>query len=938
VAGEVLQSITETDIEDIRARAISNFISGRSEHAENELEAATALQTQDARIWSDLSAVRYELGRKENDPQRFASALAAAASAVNANPSLPEASFNYALAAEALHLQNAAAAALHRYLMLDSTSEWANEARQTLAALEAPKPTWKQTVAKIEQIGAAREAIADAVSTFPQQTRTWAEGECMARWAEAYLAHRDNDSIHWLSLAHMIGEDLRAKSGESLLQDAVAAIDKGTQSSQVTLANAYISYRRGRILYSQQNAGDAIPLLESAEQMFASGASPMQLLTRYYLANAFTDREENTHALMLLDTVERNLPASYIALRAHILWQRGYVLGRQGRLYESLQASLTSLSLFQHLEESENLARMLTNIAATQATLGRINDAWAYHRESFEAAFTSGSTLAIETTLNAAARDAIRESQVAIARTLLDIELAMPVSSPRLRVDALLQRLKAYDRIGSNSFGTLRSAADAIIDARYREEALDDIRLAEAQFCTDASSATKRLTESIEFRIQNGLMLSAPEAYLHRAKALSRLGRTSEALQDLESAISIIERQREVIKHDDFRDSFTDMARAVYAEHFALLITKHAYRSAFQSLERFRTRPRVPCCQQVTLQIRPLTAEEVAASLPPMTAVLEYSILDDGELVLFAITRSGFHVAVTKPDKAAIAAFTVDASSKADELFEALIAPVGPELRGVKHLIIASDGCLTSIPFAALRDSKTHRYLAEDFTIAFAPNASSLRHFTHQPPPRHVTLVGDPAFDRAIFPNLERLPGAAEEVRRVGQFYTNATVLEGSDASRRSVLRAITSSDLLLLATHAIVNERDYALSLIPLAPDAADSGILYSREIASLNLARSPIALLVGCRTGRESSGHGSLRSLALAFIAAGSRNAFGTLHDVDDTIAEIFSVQLNRRLARGDAPSIALQEVQLMMLRSSDTRLHNPFAWSTFQLYGAD
>jgi CHAT domain-containing protein len=61
-------------------------------------------------------------------------------------------------------------------------------------------------------------------------------------------------------------------------------------------------------------------------------------------------------------------------------------------------------------------------------------------------------------------------------------------------------------------------------------------------------------------------------------------------------------------------------------------------------------------------------------------------------------------------------------------LGDLLIAPVRRTgaLRGIRALVVVPDGVLIYLPFAALVDSETGRYLVQDYTLLTLPSARSL--------------------------------------------------------------------------------------------------------------------------------------------------------------------------------------------------------------------
>ncbi|MEA2337238.1 MAG: hypothetical protein QOE82_1245, partial [Thermoanaerobaculia bacterium] len=138
------------------------------------------------------------------------------------------------------------------------------------------------------------------------------------------------------------------------------------------------------------------------------------------------------------------------------------------------------------------------------------------------------------------------------------------------------------------------------------------------------------------------------------------------------------------------------------------------------------------------------------------------------------------------------------------------------------------------------------------------------------------------------------------------------------------------------LATHAIVNERDPAKSSILLAGDHDSSGVLYAGDIANLRL-HAPLVTLAGCRTAEMGSGRGSMRSLAMAFLVAGSSNVVATLWDLDDLTAQRTMTGFHRALHSGLAPAFALRDAQIAAIRSASPEIKAMKTWAAVQLYGS-
>jgi putative zinc finger protein len=113
-----------------RARAAMYLMTGKPNNAVAILE-PLASDTRDAGLLTDLTAAYLSRGGPGDD----ARGRATAERAVQADPKRPEAWFNLALAAEALDTPARATDAWKKFLELDSTSGWAEEARRHLDRL-----------------------------------------------------------------------------------------------------------------------------------------------------------------------------------------------------------------------------------------------------------------------------------------------------------------------------------------------------------------------------------------------------------------------------------------------------------------------------------------------------------------------------------------------------------------------------------------------------------------------------------------------------------------------------------------------------------------------------------------------------------------------------------------------------------------------------------
>jgi CHAT domain-containing protein/tetratricopeptide (TPR) repeat protein len=677
------------------------------------------------------------------------------------------------------------------------------------------------------------------------------------------------------------------------------------------------------------------------------------LLARYYLAVALLDTNEIVASRQALAGVEADLKPEYLALRAECDWHDANLLGRMGKLHEAYAAAQRSLELFERLREEINRTRMQSAVASALARLGRIDEAWQMRCAALRSADHSGDTRTLEVTLNSAVRQAIREREWTIAGALIDAQIARGISSPRLRVDALLWRSFVESRLRGRAADVrlaLRAAED-LQDRNLRDDAVMDIRFAEAVSIRTENPrrAVELLNEVLSWRERSGsLDLSA--MYVERARAHRLLHDSESAAADLLRAIGILESQRTSIIRDDVRDAFFASAEDAYEELIDLRLDQHDYGGAFLAAE--RKRARVILDRELGRPAGPseiLNADAVQRTLPRGVTVVHYSVLPQRTLIVTFDSRGwrASTVAVTRAEVERLCENFVGAIARADaartrdagrRLYEILMSGVSPHPDEI--LVVVPDETIAELPFSALMNAQG-QYLVEETAITAVPSAAAFvrqaqRSRKFDAAHENALIVGDPAFDQTLFPNLSRLPSAAKETRVLTAALPRSLVLTDAEPTPSRFLKEARRAGIVHIGAHAMTNPRDPAASFLVLALDSTASGLLYHRDIANTRLAATNLVVLAGCRTAAGARAPGSIRSLAMAFIAAGSRNVLGSLWNIDDDDAADLSIRFYRHLLAEPRPAAALRLAQMEMLRSSNHGHPNVRAWSALQMYG--
>jgi CHAT domain-containing protein len=355
------------------------------------------------------------------------------------------------------------------------------------------------------------------------------------------------------------------------------------------------------------------------------------------------------------------------------------------------------------------------------------------------------------------------------------------------------------------------------------------------------------------------------------------------------------------------------------------------------------------------LGARPVDPSHVQAALRHDQALLEYLVLPD-RLVGFVVRSRGiksFTHPITRDDLArrvriarGLFASRQAAANGGMEvlkvLYQMLIEPARQALVGAERLVVIPHGVLTYLPFAAVVDPTTERFLAEDYVIHQLPSAGALSVLRGD---REPTRSAEEVAYRVVgfAPLVRTLPASRDEVRALRQVISRAKLIEGRHATESRLRDALAEPVIVHVASHGVMNVVNPMFSRIELARGRGnrsnDDGHLDVHEVVDLSI-RSPLVFLSGCETGagpawRTDFDQGeSYSTLAQAFLYAGGQNVVATLWRVDDEASALFARSFYQALVeRG--PAEALVMAQRRMLEHPIYR--SPYYWAGVQLYGS-
>ena len=933
--------------------------------AAETLRAAAARDPRDAGLQNDLAVALSLRAEREDDPSSLVDAYAAADSAVRIDPRMPEGWFTLAVLLERLQLRADATTVWRHYLSLDPASPWAAEARARLPGLADVPDAWPVEAARLGAAIAASDArtVRAIVTAFPSRARAFASDTLVA-WGVAAVGDDPGRAAQLLDAARAVATSLAAVTGDWMWQEAVRAIDDASPPGAPrwrALAAGHALLARGMaLLDSQEFAGAEVQLREALEVLGPAG-SPAAPFARLQLASAQFSRNRLDSALRNLEAVRRTSPRQYLVVRSLAAQMAGLIHDIRAD-YVHVVASYDSATVEGRTTgEPDITLRVGAWLAQRTAILRGREAGWRVlygalvatrqfpgRYRSLQSVY-SGAALA---TASDAPRLSVRYGEEAV-------RLARNLGNPSFAAAAWTRRAEQLAQIGD--FGPANAAVDSAFTAaarvgqpEARAQLLSDAALVRGLLALREAPATSEgVLQSVvdEYRA-TGYARGLGPAILLLAQARVRAGRLDAGSEAFDSAMAVTERERSSVGDLDERVAFLDHTRAVLDQIVSFRARRSDVRGAFDLVE--RTRARVLLEQLAQRRARapvPSRVDELQRRLGVDQVVLAYTVLPD-ETLLWIVRRDRLelrNVAVGQSDlESLVTRFRqltgdrgagVEVLTLLERLHQLLIAPAGGLAPG-SRLTIIPDRWLHFVPFAALRDRTTGRYVVEDHEVTYAPSATLLLEALSHPAPRgwrptRVLAIGDPAFNRDAF-HLPPLPASAREAKAIGAVYGRGTVLVGASATDAALDAAVHDAEVVHFAGHAVVRPDAPRMSHLVLASAGPSDGAVFSGEISQWGLSRTRLVVLSACTTsgGRLSVTEGP-SSLARAFFAAGVPLVVASLWAIEDEGAADFFSAFHARVAQGEAPAAALRATQLDAIARRGADPLPVSAWGAFVLF---
>lgn len=954
------------------------------------LELTSANSPNDARILNDLAVVYLERFYLESDPQDLVYALAKAHDAFGLTKTLPEVRFNYALLLEKLFLKDLAKKTWQEYLQIETNNGWRNLALESLKELNAltVASKWQQ-----EKLNLARAVEAEGESSltaykiieqYPNPSRLYVIEGLLAEWGKSYLKN-DPVAADKLRIARVIGNTLAKLQNDYMVRDMVVVVDKLLEADQKEqlkqLAHAHQVCKEGINLIDQSLAVKAYEKLKEALPIFSK----------------LNDKSSETLVMLHLARCERALSKYEVSLKTiSLVIERAekskypYLLGRgwsvdantylyQVNLAKSLNACRKAKFYFEFIENWDDLTIVYLMFQSNSLRLRNLKDGVKYSYLALENSQLSVKEQALYL-LSFFSENIIQMKQEKVAILFYD-ELIKILLNQKINTD--IATGFQWRSLANYKLGNKEASVEDLTQAKKYSELIEDVvyrsrmeqginlELAEIILSADPRKTIKLLDTIILFFDKTTDRFHKTQTYLIQARAYLQLKDFTNAEKSLQKTINEYEKERSSIIEESNRISFFENMITAYDEMIKLQINfyknsdkafdyaeKARARALLDTIETTKQKNFVKSKQEILLQNSsyPLVLKDIQQLLPSYITILKYKIFPE-KLLIWAIQKDKINfleISVKEEKLAVLSKMFLENIQKSyskenlienSELYNLLISPVAQFLADSKTIVIIPDDFLSSLPFSALINPNSKKYLIEDFAIGYSPSATIFIHCLEKESQvknkeKQVLAIGNPKFTQANFPKLHYLKGAEKEAQTIAKLYPKARLLIKEQATKAAFIENLEKHNIIHFAGHGLLDRESSLSSLLVLSSDnkSFDEEALYAYELYNYSFTNTQLVVLSACQTasGQNMKAEGVI-SITRPFLARGVPCVIANLWDADDEVSRDLLIKFHQNVLNGQNSLKALQEAQKALIHSPNIKDQLPKIWATLVLLGS-
>jgi CHAT domain-containing protein len=521
---------------------------------------------------------------------------------------------------------------------------------------------------------------------------------------------------------------------------------------------------------------------------------------------------------------------------------------------------------------------------------------------------------------------------------------------PLRTASALASLATIYQSIGENDLAgqDLREIKSLLAPLPTSKD-IDFINLSVNLLCSDIGLSENNLTAAkrclqLNLDILQRLPKIIPDYYsatlLQLARVYNRSGRIDLARETFRQAADVIENNDASFAVPGLRSSFENERRNLYDSLMRFEADNGGMDAAWAYLQRYQSKLFLEFLGQMNPKVNEIHSEavqrnQVQTLIPKDVQVVEYVMLPD-RLLIWLVSNDIFvskSVAVPRADLHKITEAFLDGMRKqedvnaqSEKLYRLLVAPIESDLDSHRAIAIIPDQDLHRLPFPALWNGATRRYLIEDFALLESPNLTQL-----------LTTSGLPLRNSAVaFGTLADDFSATGELSLLKRLYPSGQVFSANAANKQEFLNAMKDAEVFHYSGHSVDASNPLRSSLL-LDGDHEGQNSISALDISRQHMRPNSLVVLASCDSSVGNSRDGiEMRGLTSAFLISGAGSVVGSLWLVDTVSTSRLVSDFHNGFAHGISVAEALRQGQLTFIKSG-TQSSHPYFWSGFVVTGS-
>lgn len=285
-------------------------------------------------------------------------------------------------------------------------------------------------------------------------------------------------------------------------------------------------------------------------------------------------------------------------------------------------------------------------------------------------------------------------------------------------------------------------------------------------------------------------------------------------------------------------------------------------------------------------------------------------------------------------------------------LYEIFFKPLGEEMLDTENIFIVNDGSLSYISFECLLTSmpmksigfKDYPLMIQDYNISYGYSFFSQNLDTKNVQKRNILAMAPFVGKNDLIAStngeinrsgLEMLRFSRDEVQLLGDQY-GAETFFSNHATETNFKQNSSNASIIHLSTHGIIDEVNPMNSMLLMAKDSINDGVLHNYELLKLKF-NADLVCLSACETGIGVYQRGEgVMSLARGFQLANVHNVMMTLWKIPDQSSSAIVANFYNYLNKDNDYSKALRQSKLAYISEAPDEMSHPYYWSSFVIIG--